>query len=239
MSSRSVATPRKIYPLPSPRSGGMHFHDADGDDAPACGAAGAVALESVRNGCQGCAKLRLRLQHEERARVKAQEQLAKLQVSSLQLRKQVADSAAAEGVLLDPARPVSSPGSKNGSVQGESVDGDTGNQEAAVLGEVPNTGAAQVVERDDVARSLESYRREVAILRDALRARDERDAASAQQQRDKSRGYESAKQEWEAQVAGLVCEVQDLEARNRELEEALQAVTAKAPVTDGTRSLKA
>lgn len=183
------------------------------DAADACSAAGAAALESVRGGCPACAKLRLRLEHTERARVRAQEQLARLQSDSVRARRQPN----AAGYPAEALTPRADSGSPSGA---------------------PNSGAQDYLVLDgDVGPSLEGYRREVSMLREALRERDAREAAAATQQRRQKAEQEAARQEWEGHVAGLLCEVQDLEARNRELEGALRHTAT--PATASTEAASA
>merc|ERR1712232_727721 len=109
-------------------------------DGPECGGAGAEALHSVAPGCRSCMKLRIRLENEERARVKAQEQLAHLHSQNLSCRN-VADDV---------------PGTPDSERR-----------------RPPSAGRCNISSPlDDVARSLETYRREVALLQEALRDRD-------------------------------------------------------------------
>uniref|UniRef100_A0A7S4QHW5 Uncharacterized protein n=1 Tax=Alexandrium monilatum TaxID=311494 RepID=A0A7S4QHW5_9DINO len=205
---------------PSTHSGALHrptFDEEFGADVPECTAAGAAALDSVRGGCRSCHKFRLRLEHEERARVKAQEQLARLQAENLRLRRHDSFPAAQAAVEKCFA------GSEGGSRSSRSV--------VAWGEDAPNTGAgSSLADVEEVGHSLESYRREVSILREALEARDAREAELHERMRRQRAEHEGEKQEWEGQVAGLVCEVQDLEERNHELELALRrALAAVAP----------
>lgn len=89
----------------------------------------------------------------------------------------------------------------------------------------------------EVGRSLESYRREVTILRNSLKQRDAREADLAEGQRRLKSEHRVAKEEWDAQVAGLVCEVQDLEQRNRQLEAALRALAGSSSAAASTTAL--
>lgn len=193
------------------------FDEEYNADVPECAAAGAAALDSVRGGCRSCHKFRLRLEHEERARVKAQEQLAKLQVDNLRLRRQ--DS-------------IDAPEAAVGKCGSEIEGGRRGAGDVRPGPEAaPKNGAGcSGSDVDDVGHLLETYRREVAILREALEVRDAREAELNERSRRQRLEHEGSKQEWESQVAGLVCEVQDLEARNRELEVALRrALAAGSP----------
>mmetsp|Transcript_59390 Transcript_59390/g.173747 ORF Transcript_59390/g.173747 Transcript_59390/m.173747 type:complete len:292 (-) Transcript_59390:91-966(-) len=203
---QSISSIKDLSLRPNTHCGALQrpaFDEEFGADVPECGAAGAAALESVRGGCRSCHKFRLRLEHEERARVKAQEQLAKLQAEIVRLRRQD---------LADYAQ-----------VAAENCAG--AGCEAAL-----KTGAGCTAPGvDEVGHSLETYRREVSILREALEARDARESDLSERLRRQRVEHENEKQEWEGQVAGLVCEVQDLEARNRELEAALRrTITAAA-----------
>lgn len=151
-------------------------------DVPDCSHAGAAARESVGS-CRLCLKLRLRLENAERARMKAQEQLAQQQVENLRLR----------GVVTQPDQASDQPelATENESAESRAVG-------------CPVDGSA--------ANLLESYRREVELLQARLRERDDREAKLMDKHRQQSRDHESARQEWETQVAGLVCEVQDLQS---------------------------
>lgn len=96
--------------------------------------------------------------------------------------------------------------------------GTCGGYPTAVVGD---SGVGAHAANEEVGRSLESHRREVAILRNALRLRDCRESDLMECQRRLKTEHTAEKQEWEGQVASLVCEVQDLEARNRRLEAAI------------------
>lgn len=146
-------------------------------DGPDCSHAGAAARESVGS-CRLCLKLRLRLENAERARMKAQEQLAQQQVENLRLR----------GVVTQPE------------------------QESATEHEAAKSRIANNASDLDGANLLESYRREVELLQARLRERDAREAALVEKHRQVLRDHETSRQEWEAQAAGFVCEVQDLQA---------------------------
>jgi len=184
----------------------------------ACSAEGAAAYERS-NGCASCGKLLLRLEHAERARVKAQEQLAKFQAENMQRARPSTSLPSSPRMMVSPRCSSASP------------DGMERAEAAVVESPVdlarPNTGAGPLAAEEDVGRSLESYRREVAILRNSLKRRDAREAELVEAQRKLRSDHEAAKQGWEEQVAGLVCEVQDLESRNNELEAALQALMAR------------
>lgn len=149
-------------------------------DAPDCSHAGAAARESVGS-CRLCLKLRLRLENAERARMRAQEQLAQQQVENLRLR----------GVVT---RPVLEYATEQESAESRVIEAPAGTTD------------------NDGANLLESYRREVEVLQARLRERDEREAIILQNHRRELRDHESSRQEWETQVAGLVCEVQEWQA---------------------------
>jgi len=199
--------------------------DSDAEGAACCAQGAAAVREGSCGSCRNCAKLRLRLEHEERARVKAQEQLAKLQSINLELRRRQLEAASPS------AAPEATPAVITTVEQGAVPS--TGSA-------APKTGAATprgLAEEsgDLVSHSLESYRREVAILQEALRERDAREAALAERLRQQRGDHEAAKQEWEGQVAGLVCELQELEVRNRELEGVLRSAALEpSPATTST-----
>lgn len=150
-------------------------------DTPDCSHAGAAARESVGS-CRLCLKLRLRLENAERARVKAQEQLAQQQVENLRLR----------GVVMQPEHAAEQAGSVTESESAESgVVGGPADRDGATL--------------------LEGYRREVELLQARLRERDDREAELMEKHRQVVRDHEASRREWETQVVGLVCEVQELQ----------------------------
>lgn len=151
-------------------------------DVPDCSHAGAAARDSVGS-CRLCLKLRLRLENAERARVKAQEQLGQQQVENLRLR----------GVVTQPDQASDQPelATENEPAESRPIGGSV-------------DGSA--------ANLLESYRREVELLQARLRERDEREAKMMDKHRQELRDHEAARREWEMQVAGLVCEVQELQS---------------------------
>jgi len=173
---------------PRTHCGAMHRRLADVDeefrpDSPAYSTAGSPARELVGD-CRSCAKLMLRLENAERARVRAQEQLAKLQAENLSLRG------------LRPKSPA----------------------------ERPESPSSCFLDADAAGSVLEGYRREVALLHEALCERDAQREKLLESQRKQVAEHDVARQEWEAQVARLVCEVQELEATNCELENQLREV---------------
>lgn len=190
-----------------PRTHCGYVHTADEVvevDEMECVGAGAIARGLAGN-CRSCIKLRLKLEHEERARVKAQEQLATLHAENLRLRGEFrACSTFANNTCND--RPMTAQSRSSYDRSGSTV-----------------TASASLQDLDAVGGKLEGYRREVELLRDALRERDLREASFIEQQRRQREEHDSATLEWQAQLAGLVCEVQDLEARNEELETSLRA----------------
>lgn len=151
--------------------------------------------------------------------MKAQEQLVKLHAENLRLKR---DSRDAEQET----------GSCSASVGGTAIGATNSHDTLAGVGggsspsrEAPKSGANTVcAEADDIGHSLDSYRREVAILRQSLAARDARETQLVERQRQQHLDHDAAKQAWESQVAGLLCEVQDLESRNRQLENALRTL---------------
>lgn len=196
----------------------------DGDDAPACGSAGAAALQSLggTGACRLCTKLRIRLEHEERARVKAQEQLAKLQAEGLARARASGAQAWADGAegasgAAPPPANASPPMPRGAWVSGAAPPTPRG------AGAAPSPAPGE-----DVARALEGYRREVALLKEALAEQDRREAELADGQRRLRAEHAAAQRDWEAQLAGLVCEVQDLEARNHQLETAVRRLAPLA-----------
>lgn len=173
---------------PRTHCGAMHRRLADVDEkfqpnSLAYSTAGSSARELVGD-CQSCAKFRLRLENAERARVRAQEQLAKLQAENLSLRG---------------LRPKST-------------------------AERPESPSSSFPDADAASNVLEGYRREVALLHDAVCERDAQREKLLESQRKQMVEHDVARQEWEAQVARLVCEVQELEATNCELENRLREV---------------
>jgi len=183
-------------------------------EVPACGSAGAVALGSLTAGCRSCIKLRLRLENEERARVKVQEQCATLQAEILRLHRSRLRGDVPKTAGGDPQISVDTAEAQLSCETSLCVSSPS-------RGRATSMGAGVV---EEVGHSLETYKREVELLREALRSGEAREAALRERQRQVRDEHEAAKMEWEAQVAGLVCEVQDLETQNREMERALNAV---------------
>jgi hypothetical protein len=72
----------------------------------------------------------------------------------------------------------------------------------------------------------------VELLREALQDRDRREASFNERLRQQQEAHELAQQELQAQLAGLVCEVQDLEARNSDLQDSLRAARYAASPSD-------
>jgi len=193
------------------------------DDEPECSAAGAAA-RALAGDCKSCMKLRLRLGHEERARVKAQEQLHGLHAENLRLRSQLRSASSSTLAGKDEQITAAVPPTpcRIRPVSARSFDSpETAQDACGVEGSI--TGPPSPLELDAAGRTLEVYRREVELLRESLRERDRREASFDERQREQRKEYEAAKQEWQAQLAGLVCEVQDLEARNSELQTSLHA----------------
>lgn len=198
--------------------------DDDSLDAePECSAAGKIARELAGN-CSSCMKLRLRLEHAERARVKAQEQLAALHGENLRLRSQLrnpstgAEQAKQGEEELEGGMPATASTPRR--IRPDTPKGlRSPDQDALSTGSAAASSPAGL---DAAGRDLEGYRREVELLRDALKERDKREATFAEQLRKQQEEQEVARQEWQIQLAGLVCEVQDLEARNQALRSSLQ-----------------
>lgn len=241
---------------PRTHCGAMHRPCADEEIAAEfqeCGLAGAHAIREIASGCKSCIKLRLRLENEERARVKAQEQLLALHAENLRLRglRRAEEAGAsapselrrpppapADANVMVPTPPVASApsapkpqrcrpnsGGKAAVAVAAKAEVDSRGYPARELsgGSSPRPGGVGAQDLDSTGRVLEGYRREVQLLRETLREREQGEASFAERQRKQLEEFKSSKQEWEAQVAGLVCEVQDLEARNRELECSLRA----------------
>lgn len=249
-SNRALATPPVALRAPPRRpqthcgslqrpSSGGSFESAIDDEAAAdagaesaCSSAGAAAFERS-NGCRSCGKLLIRLEHAERARVKAQEQLARLQSEGL-----CRSRPSTQGAVL--SSPRGSVDSRCSSPCARGLVDETPVEEGFSGSMATNTGAGMgcgpLAADEDVGRSLESYRREVAILRNTLKQRDSREAELAEAQRKLRSEHESSKREWEEQVAGLLCEVQDVEARNRQLEDMLRSLASSNGV-DGQHSI--
>jgi len=234
-----------LSPADQPRRNSVRAEEEEGDeDVPLIGGSrGADALDAVSPGCRSCCKLRLRVEHERRARVKAQEQLVQLQAEVLRLRSRWGSSG---NDAVDTAIPA--PGG-NSCLEGIGHCGkdseDTviptpgGNScpegiyqgEASLLRESLDTAMAAAggnSRLEGIGRSLDGYQREVSFLRESLHERDEREAAFAESQRRLRGELESAKQELEAQVATLICDVQELEAQNRKLMESSRGLSSYA-----------
>lgn len=162
---------------------------------PLLSAAGARALQDIRTDCRSCLKLRLKLAHEERARVKAQEQLVRLQQELLRLRK-----------------PSSS---------------------SVELGTPGDSGADL---DNDIGRQLDTYKREVALLQRALQEREAFEVQAAEERRQQQLQSEHAKQAWEGELAALLCDMQELEARNRALEAQLAVSSSSFTTKDNPAS---
>lgn len=149
--------------------------------------------------CRLCMKMRLRIENEERARVKAQEQLAKLHAENIRLR--------------------------GGRTSGGGSSSSRLGTSSSELPEEAAQDALGSIDLDNVGRTLESYRREVSLLRAAVREKEEQESRFEQRQRALRAEHEQAQLEWESQVAGLICEVQDLEARNMQLQRTFRLAT--------------
>eukprot|EP00927_Polykrikos_kofoidii_P078234 TRINITY_DN75085_c0_g1_i1.p1 TRINITY_DN75085_c0_g1~~TRINITY_DN75085_c0_g1_i1.p1 ORF type:complete len:309 (-),score=39.08 TRINITY_DN75085_c0_g1_i1:84-1010(-) len=219
-----------IGPRPHTHCGAsLRSHDDD-DDAETLGRVGpgALALLSVRDGCRCCAKLRLRLEHEERARVKTQEQLARVQGEYLAMRRRHSEGGESTGDASQRCDSTIPPLLWKGSEAGAEdpaleVPGERRGDVTPV--DTPRTISCP---GDDVTRILEGYRREVGLLRMALLDRDARESSMAEEQRREREQHLAAKRDWEAQVAVLLCDVHDLETRNRDLENNLCAQNASS-----------
>lgn len=169
-------------------------------------------------------KLRLRLAHAERARVKAQEQLAALHAENLRLRSQ----------LRTPLSPTASHEDESSGPAAASTTRRirperTPDHASPEPDSQCSVAAGSPLELDDAARTLEGYRREVELLREALKERARREASFEDLQRKQREEHEATKQEWQVQLAGLVCEVQDLEGRNQALRISLQDARLATP----------
>lgn len=230
---------------PRTHCGAVHRHQSEaeesqsGGEEPECSAAGAVARE-LAGDCRLCMRLRLKLGHEERTRVKAQEQLAAMHAENVRLRSQVrtggstsSPSTAFPMREVEEAAAVPAVASTPGRCRPDSARS-RGTPESAMSEGFASGGSP--LELDVAGRALEGYRREVDLLRESLRERDRREASFTDLQRKQREEHESAKQEWQAQLAGLVCEVQDLEMRNDELQASLLVTesTTTASARGGT-----
>jgi len=181
--------------------------------------------------CRLCVKMRLRIENEERARVKAQEQLARLQAENIRLR-----GGGTGGSASSSSRPTT-PQVRNVSQEtsAQSIGKRDSRGSPDVFTESAHNGDCSV-DLDSVGRTLESYRREVTLLRASVREREELEARFEDRQRQLRVEHEQAQQEWESQVTGLICEVQDLEARNRQLERTTRVAIGASGATSTAAS---
>ncbi|CAE8736057.1 unnamed protein product [Polarella glacialis] len=177
------------------------------------GRRGAAALEELLSGCRSCLKLRLKLEHSERARVKAQEQFARAQRESLMLRRRCVEQE--EGGGSSPSRAASLGAAAVGS---EVLNISTGALTiTAEHSPVISDASAKAAMDEDVTRTLEGYRREVSLLQQQLLERSAREADLQEQLRQQRLEHDAAKQDFEVQVSSLLCDLGDLEAQNRTL----------------------
>eukprot|EP00435_Cladocopium_sp_Y103_P015414 s3455_g3.t1 len=128
-----------------------------------------------RYSCSSCCKLRLKLEHAERARVKAQEQLVRLQQEHLRMRQ-----ASGYGGADAPAAPPLAP-------------------------------AAALAADEEVARTLESYRREVAFLKQSLAEQKEQEGSLREELQTLRKEHAERVQALQGQLATLLL---DLEAKD-------------------------
>jgi len=204
----------------------------DADDRAGPPGAGVTARERAGS-CRLCMKLMLRLENEERARVKAQEQLVKLQMENLRLRGLRQSSSSEAAGHADALPPAEEPGTAAAALSPAPAG-------AVATAGTGGTGAVASPDEslDDAGRLLERYRREVEMLRERLRRQSELEADFVEQRRQQKAEHVAAIQEWESQVAGLVCEVQDLEARNLQLEGSLRALAPASAMSSTTASAR-
>ncbi|CAJ1375533.1 unnamed protein product [Effrenium voratum] len=113
-------------------------------------------------GCGACCKLRLRLEHAERARVKAQEQLVRMQQENLRLRR----------------------GGYAGETAGDGISAD-----------------------EEVARTLEGYRREVSFLKQSLAEQKAQEAQLREEMRCQQRKDRGRLEVLQGQVASLMLDL--------------------------------
>eukprot|EP00929_Paragymnodinium_shiwhaense_P029072 TRINITY_DN16750_c0_g1_i1.p1 TRINITY_DN16750_c0_g1~~TRINITY_DN16750_c0_g1_i1.p1 ORF type:complete len:315 (-),score=31.70 TRINITY_DN16750_c0_g1_i1:77-1021(-) len=228
LSARASSEARKV----EPSLGGSS--DDSGSEAPADDCShklgpGALALAGINNGCRSCFKLRLKLETEERARVKAQEQLAHLR----DRQRNVSSSSTA--VPSSPSETSTKGGYGSSSLvptaarsEVESPPGASGAASAA------SSPAKEIADLDGTSRLLEGYRRQVELLQRALRERDTREKELLAQQQKLKSDNTASKQGWEAEVAKLLCEVSELESKNRELESAVRGMSVASRATTST-----
>lgn len=276
--------------------------------------AGDAAARELPDGCRSCVKLRIRLENEERARLKAQQQLLSLHAQNMLLRgiRREGSGGASSSTDCEPNEGGSRPPSAvqqgrrqpqqqqqqpqqeqhQHDEQGRATDAqvstpavasaptvpkpqrcrpNSGNRPAvgagaagvsppgtpiAAVSSSPGTSVAATAappgplgqalgvplptggsrhNLEEVGLVLADYRREVELLREALKERDQREAVLVEQQRRQREEHEGEKQAWEAQAASLLLEVHELEARNEALKAALAATASgKAPLLQTT-----
>lgn len=212
--------------------------DAADEGSPTCRSAGAIALAGIANGCKSCFKLRLKLESEERARVKAQEQIVRLRSESSRLRAQYEPIAGEPGLSPNAIDGDGAGGvdSSCGGTGSSAVGGCTGGYPIATQSPraTPQEAAARaaanaqidLADADVSSKLLEGYRRQVELLQRSLRERDAREAGLQERQCRQKREHDIEKRKWEAQIATLMCDAQDLETRNCDLEKNLRAIQA-------------